>query len=69
MKIVDIRTQRSKREAEQMKLPSTPAEKRLQEFAREVDARLKQLEASQKRQDALLNRLIKRIAELLKKKN
>lgn len=62
--VTDIRTQRSAKEEEKLKLPSTPQEKRLQEFAREVDERLKQIEERQRRIDSVLARLLKKISKL-----
>lgn len=62
--VTDIRTQKSKQEEEKLKLPSTPEEKRLQEFAREVDSRLKELEKRQQRIDSVLARLLKKLSRL-----
>jgi hypothetical protein len=62
--VTDIRTQRSAKEESKLKQPSTPLEKRMQEFAREVDERLKQIEERQRRIDSVLARLLKKISKL-----
>lgn len=60
--LIDIRSAKSRKESERLKEPSTPLERRLQEFATEVELRLRAVEQSQKRQDGLLNRILKRLS-------
>ena len=61
--IIDIRTARSKREEEKLSGPVSGLEKKLKEFAKEVDARLRDLEDRQKRIDSILSRILKRLAQ------
>lgn len=59
--VSDIRTAKSRAEGEKLKQPSTPQERRMQDFAQEVSKRLDDIEKRQRRIDAVLGRILKKL--------